>query len=123
MNKIMTTSEPQIIRETSYGYSLIRIQDEMFCSRQIQCIGEINEDLTNSLCMQLAYLHERDPTEDITMYINSHGGEVSGGLAIYDVMKAIQCPVRTICVDMAASMAPSCSFPELSVTCCLMPEL
>ena len=54
---------------------------------------------------RLRYLHHEAPEQEITMYINSPGGEVSSGLALYDVMKAIQCPIRTVCVGTAASMA------------------
>ena len=96
---------PNIIRETSEGLNQIAIQDILFQRREVECIGEITEDSVAALILQLRYLHREAPEQEITMYINSPGGEVSSGLALYDVMKAIQCPIRTVCVGTAASMA------------------
>ncbi len=98
----MTT--PMIIKETCSGYIVHTIQDEMLMHREVECVGVINEDSVNSLILQLRYLERLDPDEEITIYINSPGGEVSSGLALYDVMKAIRCPIRTVCVGLAASM-------------------
>ena len=98
----MTT--PMIIKETSNGYIVHAIQDEMLLHREIECVGVINEDSVNALILQLRYLERIDPDEEITLYINSPGGEVSSGLALYDVMKAVRCPIRTVCVGLAASM-------------------
>ena len=96
---------PNIIRETSEGLNQIPIQDILFQRREVECIGEITEDSVAALIIQLRYLHREAPEQEITMYINSPGGEVSSGLALYDVMKAIQCHIRTVCVGTAASMA------------------
>ena len=96
---------PNIIRETSEGLNQIPIQDILFQRREVECIGEITEDSVAALILQLRYLHREAPEQEITMYINSPGGEVSSGLTLYDVMKAIQCPIRTVCVGTAASMA------------------
>lgn len=96
---------PNIIRETSEGLNQIPIQDILFQRREVECIGEITGDSVAALILQLRYLHHEAPEQEITMYINSPGGEVSSGLALYDVMKAIQCPIRTVCVGTAASMA------------------
>ena len=98
-------TEPRIIKETSSGTSFSEIQDEMFSDREILCVGEINSVTVNSLINQIRYLAKSDPEKEITMYINSPGGEVSSGLALYDVMKAVKCPIRTVCVGTAASMA------------------
>lgn len=98
----MTT--PMIIKETCSGYIVHTIQDEMLMHREVECAGAINEDSVNSLILQLRYLERLDPDGEITIYINSPGGEVSSGLALYDVMKAIRCPIRTVCVGLAASM-------------------
>lgn len=95
---------PQIIRETTMGYSACSILDEMLQNREVECVGEINAASVYSLCRQLRHLQRQDPGAPITMYINSPGGSVSDGLALYDVMKGISCPVRTICLGMAASM-------------------
>lgn len=102
MNYITT---PNIIKETNRGYDSYRIIDEMLSHREIQCVGEINADSVYSLIMQLQHLYREDPEAEITMYINSPGGEVNSGLALYDIMQAIKAPIRTVCVGMAASMA------------------
>lgn len=96
---------PEIIKETSSGYVRETIPESMFRNREIMCIGEITEELANSLILQFRYLDRESPEQEITMYINSPGGEVSGGLALYDVMQAASCPVRTVCMGTAASMA------------------
>ncbi len=96
---------PNIIRETSQGFSTYRIVDEMLSNREIQCLGEINAESVYSLIMQLQHLQREDPQKEVTMYINSPGGEVTSGLALYDVMQAVSMPVRTVCVGLAASMA------------------
>lgn len=98
-----TTFTPNIIRESSTGYFSSRIQDELFSERKIYCLGVINSSTANELVIQLEYL-SRISDDEITMYINSPGGEVSSGLAIYDMMKSIRCPVRTVCIGTAASM-------------------
>ena len=94
-----------IIRESYQGYCSIRIQDEMLSHREIECIGEINDDSVNELIRQLRYLEREDPEGEIKIFINSPGGMVSCGLALYDVMKIITCPITTICIGLAASMA------------------
>lgn len=104
----MTTANfytPMVIKETSSGFYSVRIEDEMLMHREIQCTGEINDRVCDSLSMQLRYLSAVDPEKEIKLFVNSPGGEVSSGLAIYDVMKSISCPIRTICIGMAASMA------------------
>lgn len=101
----MASTLPYILRETSSGIHSYRIQDEMLRRREIQCTGPIDDSAADDLCLQLRYLQQADPTGEITIYINSPGGSVLSGLAIYDVMKAISCPVRTVCLGMAASMA------------------
>lgn len=105
MSTLNYMDTPNIIKETSQGVSSYRIIDEMLSNREIQCVGEINSDSVYSIIMQLQYLQREDPTAEITMYINSPGGEVNSGLALYDVMQAISAPIRTVCVGMAASMA------------------
>lgn len=95
---------PGIVKETCSGILRCSLQDEMFQKREIECAGEITQESAYSLILQLRYLAKEAPGEEIVMYINSRGGEVSSGLALYDVMKAIKCPIRTVCVGMAASM-------------------
>lgn len=96
---------PGIIRENNSGFFRYAIEDVMFEKREIQCVGEITHGMVHSLILQLRYLQQDDPQGEITMYIDSPGGAVSGGLALYDVMQAVRCPVRTVCMGRAASMA------------------
>ena len=96
---------PHILRESSEGISRIPVQDILLERRQIECIGKITEDTVAVISQQLRYLSTENPDKQITLYINSTGGEVNSGLALYDVMKAIKCPIRTVCMGIAASMA------------------
>lgn len=102
MNYIDKT--PSIIKETSSGMFTYDIRDDMFQAREVECLGEINAESVNALIRQLRFLARQDPEAEITLYINSPGGEVASGLALLDVMKAVKCPIRTICVGTAASM-------------------
>ena len=70
----------------------------------ILLFNEINDDLACVICAQLLFLEAQDPEKDITMYINSPGGSVSAGFAIYDTMRSIKCEVSTVCVGSACSM-------------------
>lgn len=103
MNPYLTT--PHIIKETAEGTTYCPIQDELFSvHRSVEVVGEITRESVYSLILQLRYLCHADPEKEVIMYINSPGGSVCDGLALYDVMAAIGCPVRTVCVGMAASM-------------------
>ena len=95
---------PRVMKESSTGYSFAEIRDEMFRFREVECVGEINDESVYSLCRQLRQLQREDPDGQITMFINSPGGEVSSGLALYDVMAGLSCPIRTVCLGTAASM-------------------
>ncbi|WP_249030098.1 ClpP family protease [Tannockella kyphosi] len=97
-------NNPKIVKETHKGLSMYSIQDDMLLRREIECIGEINTELVNSLISQIRYLYSQDKNKEITIFINSPGGCVSDGLALYDIMNAVQCPIRTVCIGMAASM-------------------
>ena len=104
----MSTSDlfsPRVMKETSAGYFFSDLRDEMFRSREVECVGEINDESVYSLCRQLRQLQREDPNGEITMFINSPGGAVTSGLALYDVMAGLSCPVRTVCMGTAASMA------------------
>ena len=98
-------NEARIIKESSRGYDLIPIQDEMLSHREVELVGEVSADSVNALIRELRYLQSEEPEAPITLYINSPGGSVDSGMALYDVMQAVSCPVRTICVGLAASMA------------------
>ncbi len=95
----------RIIKESSRGYDLIPIQDDMLAHREVELVGDVDADSVNILIRELRYLQRQDPEGEITLYINSPGGGVDSGLALYDVMQAISCPIRTVCVGLAASMA------------------
>ena len=97
-------NEARIIRESSYGYHLIPIQDEMLSHREVELVGEVDANTVNTLIRQLRYLQCEDPEAPITLYINSPGGSVSAGLAIYDTMNFIKPDVSTVCMGIAASM-------------------
>ena len=96
---------PSILRESSRGTESIAIRDELFARRQIEVTGIVDSQMTYSLCQQLRYLQQDDPLSEITIFFNSPGGSVVDGMAIYDVMQAISCPIRTVCLGEAASMA------------------
>lgn len=98
-------NEASIIKESTYGYHLIPIQDEMLSHREVELVGEVTPETVNALVRQLRYLQRQDPEGEVTLYINSPGGSVDSGMALYDVMQAVSCPVRTVCVGLAASMA------------------
>ena len=101
----MNCETPMIIRETSSGYFSCRITDDMLARREVECVTEITPDSAYSLIRQLRWLEREDPAGEITLLINSPGGSVNSGLAVYDVMHSLSCPVRTVCVGVAASMA------------------
>ena len=94
---------PGIIKETSNGYFSLSLMDELMSNREIYCLGEINQESAGALILQLKYLERQDSEKEITMYISSPGGEVASGLAIYDIMHSIKCPIRTVCMGTAAS--------------------
>ena len=104
MANFMYYMAPQIVKETNRGLDRYTIQDEMLRHREVECLTEIDEESAAVLIDQLRYLHREDPRAEITMYINSPGGEVTSGMALFDVMKAVNCPIRTVCIGLAASM-------------------
>ena len=95
---------PCILQETAEGLKRIPIEDMMYQRREIQCVGEINQQSVQSMILQLRYLQVLDSTKEITMYVNSPGGSVYDGLALIDVMDALKCPIKTVCTGLAASM-------------------
>lgn len=102
---VTQTMMPAILKDTCQGLARYSILDEMFLDRKVECVGEITAESAESLILQLRYLQRKDPEKEIIMYINSPGGEVTSGLAVYDVMQALSCPVHTVCMGIAASMA------------------
>ncbi len=105
MNQEKQALIPYIVEQTSRGERSYDIYSRLLEDRVIFLSGEIDDATANSIVAQLIYLEFKDPTKDITLYINSPGGSVSAGFAIYDTMNYIKCDVTTICIGMAASMA------------------
>ena len=96
---------PVVVEQTNRGERSYDIYSRLLEDRIIFLNGEINDQTANLIIAQLIYLEGKDPDKDIMMYINSPGGSVVAGLAIYDTMNYIKCDVCTVCVGMAASMA------------------
>ena len=95
---------PYIVEQTSRGERYYDIYSRLLEDRIIFLSGEIDDATANTVVAQLIYLEAKDPSKDISLYINSPGGSVSAGLAIYDTMNYVKCDVSTICIGMAASM-------------------
>lgn len=95
---------PMVIEQTNRGERSYDIYSRLLEDRIVFVSGEITDESANLTIAQLIFLEAKDPTKDIMMYINSPGGSVSAGFAIYDTMNYIKCDVSTLCVGMAASM-------------------
>ncbi len=95
---------PMVVDRMDNGERSYDIYSRLLEDRVVFLSGPINSELANLVVAQLIFLESKDPTKDISLYINSPGGEVTAGLAIYDTMKYIRCDVSTICIGMAASM-------------------
>ncbi len=98
------TLVPNVIDRTENGERAYDIYSRLLEDRIVFITGEINDALANTVVAQLIYLEAKDSTKDISLYINSSGGSVTAGMAIYDTMNYIKCDVSTICIGMAASM-------------------
>ena len=95
---------PYVIEQTNRGERSYDIFSRLLNDRIIMLCDEVNDATASLVVAQLLYLEGQDPDKDISLYINSPGGSVTAGLAIYDTMKYIKCDVSTICMGMAASM-------------------
>ena len=95
---------PVVIEQTSRGERSYDIYSRLLNDRIIFLSDEVNDVTASLVVAQLLYLEAQDPDKDIYLYINSPGGSISAGMAIYDTMNYIKCDVSTICVGMAASM-------------------
>jgi ATP-dependent Clp protease protease subunit len=102
--EVKNTLIPYVIDNTGKGERSYDIYSRLLEDRVIFLTGEINDAVANTVVAQLIYLEGLDPDKDISLYINSPGGSVTAGLAIYDTMNYIKCDVSTICIGMAASM-------------------
>lgn len=96
---------PTVIEQSSQGERAYDIYSRLLKDRIIMVSGEVNDDMANAIIAQLLFLDAQDSEKDIYMYINSPGGSVSAGLAIYDTMNFVNADVQTIVMGMAASMA------------------
>lgn len=95
---------PTVIEQTSRGERAYDIYSRLLKDRIIMLGSQIDDNVANSIVAQLLFLEAEDPTKDISIYINSPGGSISAGMAIYDTMQFIKSDVSTICTGMAASM-------------------
>jgi len=95
---------PTVIEKSQYGERAYDIYSRLLKERIIFLGAPINDIVANSVIAQLLFLESKDPKKDIQLYINTPGGVVTGGLAIYDTMQYVKCPISTVCVGMAASM-------------------
>ena len=95
---------PMVIDQVGNSERSYDIYSRLLEDRIIFLSGEINDAMANTIVAQLIYLEGKNPDKDIFMYINSPGGSVSAGMAIYDTMNYVKCDVSTICIGMAASM-------------------
>ena len=96
---------PTVIEQTHRGERGWDLFSRLLKDRIVFLGAPIDDDLANVVIAQLLFLESEDPDKDVMMYVNSPGGEVSAGLAIYDTMQCLRCPVATFCVGQAASMA------------------
>ena len=100
----MSNLVPYVVEQTSRGERSYDIFSRLLNDRIIMLTDEINDVTASLVVAQLIYLEGQDPDKDIDLYINSPGGSITSGMAIYDTMQFIRCDVSTICIGMAASM-------------------
>lgn len=104
MNEYMNTLVPSVIERSGNGERSYDLYSRLLKDRIIFVDGEIRDETADLIVAQLLYLESENPEKDINMYINSPGGSVTAGLAIYDTMQYVKCDVQTICMGQAASM-------------------
>jgi ATP-dependent Clp protease protease subunit len=104
MSMITSTFWPTVIEQTARGMQPYDLPSRMLQERIIFVVGPIEDGMATSICMQLLFLEAQNPKKEIAMYINSPGGVVTSGMAIYDTMQFIRCPIATLCIGQAASM-------------------
>ena len=95
---------PMVVEQSNKGERSYDIYSRLLKDRIVFLGGEVDDDSANLIVAQLLFLEADDPDKDISLYINSPGGSVTAGMAIYDTMQYIKCDVSTICIGMAASM-------------------
>ena len=95
---------PYVVEQTGKGERTYDIYSRLLLDRIVFISGEVNDEMANAVCAQLLFMQSQEPKKDINVYINSPGGSVTAGLAIYDTMQFVKCPVATYCIGQAASM-------------------
>ena len=103
-DKIMNQLIPMVVEQTGRGERAFDIYSRLLKERIIFLVGPVNDHMASLISAQLLFLESENPEKEIFLYINSPGGVVSDGLAIYDTMQFIQSPVSTLCFGLAASM-------------------
>jgi ATP-dependent Clp protease, protease subunit len=104
MNERALNLVPMVVEQTSRGERAYDIYSRLLKDRVIFCVGPVEDYMANVIVAQLLFLESENPDKDIALYINSPGGHVTAGLAIYDTMQFIKPDVSTICIGQAASM-------------------
>jgi ATP-dependent Clp protease, protease subunit len=100
----MNNLVPMVVEQTNRGERAYDIYSRLLKERIIFLVGPVHDQVASLMCAQLLFLESENPTKDIAFYINSPGGVVTSGLAIYDTMQYIRSPVSTVCIGQAASM-------------------
>jgi ATP-dependent Clp protease protease subunit len=95
---------PYVVEQTGKGERTYDIYSRLLLDRIVFVSGEVNDEMANAICAQLLFLQAQDPKKEISVYVNSPGGSVTAGLAIYDTMQFVKCPIATYCIGQAASM-------------------
>ena len=95
---------PMVVEQTNRGERSYDIYSRLLKERIIFLIGEVNDDVATLVCAQLLFLESENPTKEISFYINSPGGVLTAGFAMYDTMRYVRCPVATMCIGQACSV-------------------
>ena len=95
---------PMVVEQTARGERAYDIYSRLLKERLVFIVGPVEDQMANLIVAQLLYLESENPDKDVQLYINSPGGSVTSGLAVYDTMQFINCDVSTICIGQAASM-------------------
>ncbi len=104
IDTLTNTLVPMVIEQTARGERSFDIYSRLLKERIIFLTGQVEDHVSTLICAQLLFLESENPTKEISFYINSPGGVVTSGLAMYDTMQYIKCPVATGCIGQAASM-------------------
>ena len=95
---------PYVVEQTGKGERTYDIYSRLLLDRIVFLAGEVHDEMANAICAQLLFLQSQDAKKEISVYVNSPGGSVTAGLAIYDTMQFVTCPIATYCIGQAASM-------------------